>query len=71
MLLVAALMSSGMGLFFLVAAFARTLLDPTLRLRTVAVLAPALTYLAWYVTVGHDPVTRPGTWRTSPPSRHS
>ena len=59
-LLVLSLMSSGMGLFFLVAAAGRTLLDPAIRSRALAVIPPAVVYVAWYVTVGHDPVTSPG-----------
>jgi hypothetical protein len=60
LLLIASLMSSGMGLFFLVAAFGRTILDPDIRRRVTAVIPPTVVYLAWYVTVGHEPVTTAG-----------
>jgi hypothetical protein len=59
-LLLLSLMSSGMGIFFLVAAFGRTLLDPALRWRTVAVVAPVVVYAAWYLTLGRDAVTGSG-----------
>lgn len=55
-LLLLSLMTQGTGLFFLVAAFGRTLLDPALRRRTVAVLPPAIVYGVWYVTLGRDAV---------------
>lgn len=59
-LLVAALMSSGMGLFFLVAAFGRTIFDPTARPRVIALLLPGAAYAVWYLTVGKDPVGSTG-----------
>ena len=59
-LLLASLMSSGMGLFFMVAATGRTLLDPAARPRAVAIIPAAIAYTAWYLTVGHDPVTQAG-----------
>jgi hypothetical protein len=55
-LLVAALASSGMGLFFLVATAARAVLDPSLRSRVVAVVPPAAVYLVWFVLFGQDAV---------------
>jgi len=54
-LLLASLMSSGMGLFFLVAAFGRTILNPSLRMRTLAVVPPTAAYLLWYLLLGHEP----------------
>lgn len=57
-LLLLSVMSSGMGLFFLVAAAGRTLLDPAARRRAVALLLPGIAYGAWYLTVGKDPVAR-------------
>ena len=59
-LLLLSVMSQGTGLFFLVAAFGRTLLDPALRQRTVAVVVPAIVYAAWYLAVGRDAVTGSG-----------
>ena len=56
LLLIAALTSSGMGLFFVVAAFGRTLLDPAVRPRVVVVIPAAITYMVWYLTVGNHPV---------------
>lgn len=55
-LLLASLMSSGMGLFFLIAAFGRTILDPSLRMRTLAVVPPTAAYLLWYLLLGHEPL---------------
>lgn len=55
-LLIATLTSSGMGLFFVVAAFGRTLFDPAVRPRVVAVIPAAITYVVWYLTVGNNPV---------------
>jgi hypothetical protein len=51
-LLLAAVMSSGMGLGFLVAAFGRTILDPAARSRAVALLLPGAAYAVWYLTLG-------------------
>jgi hypothetical protein len=59
-LLLASLMSSGIGLAFLAAASARAVLDPALRPRTWAIVPPAAAYLAWYLTLGQTPVTGPG-----------
>ncbi len=59
-LLIASLTSSGMGLVFLVAALGRTLLDPALRSRAMAVGPPAIVYAVWYLTVGQAPVTQAG-----------
>ena len=55
-LLVASLLSSGIGLVFLVAVPVRALLDPPLRRRALAVVPPLVLYLAWYAWAGHDPV---------------
>ncbi len=60
LLLIAALMSSGMGLFFLVAGAGRTLLDPAARRRALAIIPPAVVYAVWYVTVGQGSVDRHG-----------
>src|SRR3970282_556965 len=53
-LLLASLMSSGMGLFFLIAAFGRTILSPSLRMRTLAVVPPTAAYLLWYLLLGRE-----------------
>ena len=53
-LLLASLMSSGMGLFFLIAAFGRTILNPSLRMRTLAVVPPTAAYLLWYLLLGRE-----------------
>jgi hypothetical protein len=55
-LLVGSLMSSGMGLFFLLAAGVRTLFDPAVRRQLLAVAIPAGIYLVWFALVGRDPV---------------
>ncbi len=55
-LLTASLASSGMGLFFVVVVGVRSLLDPRLRLRTVAVLPPLGAYAAWLLILGGDSV---------------
>ena len=55
-LLLASLMSSGIGLVFVVAVGVRTLLDQPFRRRALAVLPPSIAYLAWYAWVGHDSV---------------
>ena len=60
LLLLLSLMSTGMGIFFLVAAFGRTLLDPALRWRTIAVVPPAIAYAVWYVTLGRNAVAGSG-----------
>ena len=54
-LLVGSLMSSGIGLVFLVAAGVRTTVEPSLRRRALAVAPPALVYLVWFALIGHDP----------------
>ena len=59
-LLLASLMSSGIGLAFLTAASVRAVLDPVLRPRTWAIVPPVAVYLAWYLTLGQTPVTGPG-----------
>ena len=59
-LLLASLMSSGIGLVFVVAATVRTLLDPPLRRRALAVVPPLAAYLVWYAWAGHGPVDDPG-----------
>jgi hypothetical protein len=53
-LLIASLMSSGMGLVFLVVAFIRTILDPELRRNVVAIGPPAVVYLIWFSLTGRD-----------------
>ncbi len=55
-LLLASLMSSGIGLVFVVAAAVRTLLEPRFRRRALAVVPPLAAYLAWYAWAGHEPV---------------
>ena len=55
-LLLLSLMSQGTGLFFLVAAVARTLFDPALRSRVAAVAPAVIAYAVWYVSVGRDAV---------------
>ena len=57
-LLLASLMSSGMGLFFLFAAAVRTVLDPEIRRRVIATIPPAVAYGIWLLTVGSRPVTQ-------------
>ena len=59
-LLLASLMSSGIGLVFVVAATVRTLLDPPLRRRALAVVPAIAAYLVWYAWAGHGPVDDPG-----------
>lgn len=53
-LLVAGLMSSGIGLFFVAAAAGRTALDRRYRPRVLAVVPPVLVYLVWHFVVGRD-----------------
>jgi hypothetical protein len=55
-LLLASLMSAGLGLVFLVACFGRTFFDTSLRIRILATIAPAAAYLVWFSLVGrvHD-----------------
>ena len=57
--LLASLMSSGLGLVFLVALGVRTLLDASLRERSVAVIPPFLAFLCWFAVVGYDGLTQP------------
>jgi hypothetical protein len=52
-LLVASLMSSGIGLAFLAAAFGRTILDREIRPRAWVVVPPTVVFLAWYLVLGH------------------
>ena len=56
LLLVGSLASSGMGLFFLVVAAGRTILDPSLRPRALAVVPPLGVYVLWFGLVGRDPL---------------
>ena len=57
LLLVGSLASSGMGLFFLVVAAGRTILDPSLRPRALAVVPPLGVYvLLVHGLVGRDPL---------------
>jgi hypothetical protein len=53
-LLVVALASSGMGLFFVVAAAVRLLVDPRIRRRVVWLVAPLSVYVAWYLAYGRQ-----------------
>ena len=55
-LLVASVMSSGIGLFFLVALVARTLVDPALCRRSLVAAPAALIYLTWHAVYGRDAV---------------
>lgn len=55
-LLVASLMSSGIGLFFVVVVAGRTLVDPAHRMNVWTIVPPTLVYAAWHVTFGHDAV---------------
>lgn len=55
-LLLAALASSGMGVFFLVVAAGRTLFDPALRRRFLAVVPPFAIYMIWFALLGRDEV---------------
>jgi hypothetical protein len=55
-LLLAAVASSGMGLFFLVVAAGRGLFAPGLRLRVLAVLPPLAAYELWFALLGRDQV---------------
>jgi hypothetical protein len=55
--LLASVMSSGMGLPFLGAAIVRTLLDPTIRRRVIATVPPAAVYGGWFLFIGSAPVT--------------
>ncbi len=53
-LLVVALASSGMGLFFVVAAGVRLLVDPRLRRRVAWLVVPLSVYVAWYFAYGRQ-----------------
>jgi hypothetical protein len=55
-LLVLSLASSGLGLFFVVAVGARTIVDPLLRSRVLTIAPPAAVYLLWYALFGHSAV---------------
>ena len=55
-LLVASLASSGMGVVFLVVTAGRSIADPVLRPRALAVVPPFGVYLLWFLLVGRDPV---------------
>jgi hypothetical protein len=55
-LLLASLASSDMGLFFLVVTSGRTIADPALRRRALAVVPPFGVYLLWFLVVGRDPL---------------
>jgi hypothetical protein len=57
-LLLASLMSSGIGLVFIVAVAVRALLDKPLRRRALAVAPACVAYLAWYAWAGHDSVAK-------------
>lgn len=57
LLLLAAVASSGMGLFFVVACFARTLLDARLRRRVVAAVVPLGVYALWLALLGRHAVS--------------
>jgi hypothetical protein len=56
LLLVGALASSGMGIFFLVVVAGRTIFDSSLRTRALAVVPPFMLYLVWFALVGRDTV---------------
>jgi hypothetical protein len=66
LLLIASLMSSGMGLFFVATALGRTLLDDDLRRRALATIPPIAVYLVWYLTVGQEGVTRSSSLASVP-----
>jgi len=55
-LLLASLMSSGIGLVFVVAVAVRALLDQPVRRRALAVAPPCVAYLGWYAWAGHESV---------------
>jgi hypothetical protein len=59
-LLVASLMSSGIGLFFVVVVACRTLLDDELRRRAWCVGPPLAAYATWHLLVGRDAVGETG-----------
>lgn len=51
-LLIVGLASSGMGIFFVVAAAVRLVVDPIHRRRSVWVLIPAVVFAAWFLVFG-------------------
>jgi len=51
-LLIAGLASSGMGIFFVVAAGVRLFIEPRFRRRSVWVLVPGVVFVAWYLAFG-------------------
>ena len=53
-LLIGSLMSSGIGLFFVVAVAGRTVVDRVFRPRVLAVVTPAGAYLVWHASMGRD-----------------
>jgi hypothetical protein len=53
-LLIVGLASSGMGIFFVVAAAVRLFVDPIFRRRSVWVLIPAVVFAVWYLTFGRN-----------------
>lgn len=59
LLLIASLMSSGVGLVFLVVALGRAILDPAFRANAVAVGPPVVAYLVWFSLVGRDGLDQP------------
>ena len=56
LLLLASLMSSGIGLVFLAVVAVRTLLDPGLRARVLTTMAPTVLYAVWFSAFGQDSV---------------
>jgi hypothetical protein len=56
LLLIASLMSSGIGLVMVAAAVARTILDPVDRRRFVATIPPIVVYGAWFLAFGRGGV---------------
>lgn len=56
LLLIASLMSSGIGLVMVAAAVARTILDPLDRRRFVATVPPIVVYGAWFLAFGRGAV---------------
>ena len=59
-LLVASLMSSGIGLFLVVAVGCRTLVDRQYRACVISVAPPVVTYVAWFAVFGRDAVGESG-----------
>ncbi len=51
-LLIVGLASSGMGIFFVVAAAIRLFVDPAFRRRSVWMLVPAVVFTTWYLAFG-------------------